>query len=112
MTYLLIFLIISSVVTEILVRALQYWNAHCKDFNEGARAILFIAFVSWLGLGLCFFPDAPLKICGICYCGKFGRIHEEAEYNAFMVWQNFGMSLLLTIFAYLIFGRFLKKWRL
>ena len=112
MQYMMTLFIFLSITTEISVRFLQYKNKTCKDFDEASRVLLFIGFISWLGFGLFFFPDAPLKAYGAFYCGKFGRAHQAEEYSAFLIWQNVGTALLLAILVYSIFGRFLKRWQL
>jgi len=112
MQYIMMLFIFLSISTEISARFLQLKSMTCKDYYEASRVLLFIGLISWLSFGLFFFPDAPLKVYGTFYCGKFGRAHHAEEYNAFLIWQKAGMALLLTIFVYSIFGRFLKRWKL
>jgi hypothetical protein len=67
----------------------------------------------WFFYGVLYFPDAPVHPCGTNqFCGKYGKIHSQEDYNAFLSWETglfitFPIAFFCAIILYVI--RKLKK---
>lgn len=71
-------------------------------------ATLFIALFLY---GFIQFPSAPIKPCGIEYCGKYGSKVTREAYEAFVIWDR---ALLIGTFLLASYGGtgwLLKKFR-
>jgi hypothetical protein len=44
--------------------------------------LILVGMATLLYYGIFTWPDAPIKECGIGYCGKYGNIHSVGDYLA------------------------------
>ncbi len=61
-------------------------------------AFIAIGFV-WFFLGMGKFPDAPIRRCGLSYCGKQGQPHSKIDFERFSLWETgleFGWPLVIA----------------
>ena len=49
----------------------------------------FIAFgFAWFLWGVVNFPDAPIRRCGVSYCGKQSQPHTQTDFDRFCTWET------------------------
>ena len=61
-----------------------------------AVAVVFaVTFVA----GMLWFPDAPIRVCGERFCGKYGAVHTEQHFLAYRWWSRAVIAALLLTFA-------------
>ena len=58
-----------------------------------------LAFAGVFLWGVLQFADAPIAPCAQGFCGKYGAVHAQAHYQAYLVWRNAIVTLFLLAFA-------------
>lgn len=61
--------------------------------------------------GMIQFPSAPIKPCGIEYCGKYGSKVTREVYEAFVIWERALLIVTFLLVSYGWTGWLLKRFR-
>jgi hypothetical protein len=68
-------------------------------------------FISLFIYGFVQFPSAPIKPCGIEYCGKYGSKVTRDVNEAFVVWERAVLISMFLVASYASAGWLLMKSR-
>ena len=80
-------------------------------YSRPVRWTITILLIALFFYGFIQFPSAPLKPCGIAYCGKYGSKVTREVYEAFVIWERALLIATFLVVAYGWAGWLLKKSR-
>jgi hypothetical protein len=64
-----------------------------------ARIATPIVWLCVFGYGVLRFSDGPIRPCAQGFCGKTGKLHSIADYQAFQLWEPIVIATFVIVLA-------------
>lgn len=80
-------------------------------YSKPVRWTIAALFIALFLYGFIQFPNAPIKPCGIEYCGKYGSRVPREMYETFVMWDHALLISTILVALYGWTGWLMKKFR-